>query len=174
MTSIQLPEGYRLETLRRAHPRKGFRCGVQAVGDWLALKALQHQEKHLSVTKVVFDQTDGIAGCYTLATGQVDFGDLPVELRRKLPRRLLPVAVLVWLGVSGKHQNQGLGQRLLAHALRDCYEAGQTFAFVAVILDCLGDAAKAFYQKWDFAELPGNPYRLFISTKHLDAMMQAR
>ena len=60
---------------------------------------------------------------------------------------------------------------LFAQALVDCYEAGQTFAFVAVILDCVSDRAKAFYQRWDFAELPGNPYRLYLSAKTLSAMM---
>jgi len=51
---------------------------------------------------------------------------------------------------------------------------GQTFAFIAVILDCVDDRAKAFYQRWDFAELPGNPYRLFLSAKTLAAMMSRR
>lgn len=60
---------------------------------------------------------------------------------------------------------------LLAQALRDCYQAGETFALVAVILDCLGDAAKAFYRKWDFQELPGHPYRLFVSYRQFEAMM---
>jgi hypothetical protein len=52
-----------------------------------------------------------------------------------------------------------------------CYEAGKTSAFVAVILDCLNDAAKRFYQQWDFKELPGHPYRLFQSAKRLAATM---
>jgi hypothetical protein len=39
-------------------------------------------------------------------------------------------------------------------------------------LDCLDDRAKAFYQRWDFAEIPGHPYRLFLSTKRLRAMME--
>jgi ribosomal protein S18 acetylase RimI-like enzyme len=85
---------------------------------------------------------------------------------------MLPVAVLAWLGVSAERQGQGLGQRLLAQALRDCYEAGKTFAFVAVILHCVNDPAKAFYRRFDFAELPGHPYRLYLSTKYLDAMME--
>ena len=33
------------------------------------------------------------------------------------------------------------------------------------------DAAKAFYQHWDFTELPGHPYRLFLGAKQLDALM---
>jgi GNAT superfamily N-acetyltransferase len=172
VNGVQFPQGLRLERLRREHPRNQFRCGQEIVDNWLASKALQNQEKHLSVTKVVLDRGGAIAGYYTLATGQVDFGDLPAEVSKRLPRRLLPVAVLAWLGVSMDHQGQGLGRLLLAQALRDCHEAGQTFAFIAVILDCLDDAAKAFYQQWDFEELPGQPYRLFLSAQRLVAMMQ--
>src|SRR5439155_6279373 len=119
---------------------KQFQCGEERVDDWLATKALQHQEKHLSVTRVLLDEAGVIAGYYTLATGQVDFGDLPAEVTKRLPRRMLPVAVLAWLGVSGAHQGHGLGRSLLAQALVDCLEAGKTFAFVAVILDCIDES----------------------------------
>jgi hypothetical protein len=60
---------------------------------------------------------------------------------------------------------------LLAQALRDCHDAGQTFAFVAVILDCVDDAAKAFYRRYDFAELPGRANRLYLSSARLAAMV---
>ncbi|MFZ9091957.1 MAG: GNAT family N-acetyltransferase [Planctomycetaceae bacterium] len=166
------PEGFLLEPLQRSQPRRSFDCGQREVNDWLHTKALQHQDKRLSSTRSLLDQDGRIAGFYTLATGQVDFGDLPSELARKLPRRALPVAILAWLGVSLNYQGQKLGDLLLARALRDCHEAGQTFAFVAVILDCVDDRAKAFYQRWDFAELPGNPYRLFLSSQTLAEMMQ--
>jgi GNAT superfamily N-acetyltransferase len=172
VSGVRFPDAFRLEHLCRDHPRKPFRCGEDQVDDWLATKALQNQEKHLSVTKVLLDEAGAIAGYYTLATGQVDFSDLPAEVTKRLPRRMLPVAVLAWLGVSADRQGQGLGRLLLAQALRDCYEAGKTFAFIAVILDCINDAAKAFYQRWDFEELPGHPYRLFLSAKGLDAMME--
>jgi len=171
MSWVQFPAYWRLERLCRDHPRREFRCGQPMVGHWLATKSLQHQEKHLSVTKVLLDTEGAIAGYYTLATGQVDFSDLPPEIAKQLPRRSLPVAVLAWLGVSSERQGQGLGGRLLAHALRDCWEAGKTLAFVAVILDCLDDSAKTFYQRWGFAEIPGRPYRLYLSTKRLAAMM---
>jgi GNAT superfamily N-acetyltransferase len=162
LSGVQFPEGFRLAVLERSHRRKDFDCGESAVNEWLQSRALQNQDKHLSATKVLLDG-QRITGFYTLATGQVDFGDLPHEAAKGLPRRALPVAVLAWLGVDRKSQGQGLGDRLLAQALRDCHLAGQTFAFVAVILDCLHDRAKAFYQRWDFRELPGYPYRLFLS-----------
>jgi GNAT superfamily N-acetyltransferase len=169
---VRLPDGFRFERLSRAHPRRKFRSAQKKVDDWLATKALQHQKKHLSVTKVLIGPDEGIAGFFTLATGQVDFGDLPAAAVQRLPRRALPVAILAWLGVSENRQGQGLGRLLLAQALLDCHAAGQTFAFTAVILDCLDDRAKAFYRQWDFEELPGHPYRLFLGARQLDAMVQ--
>ncbi len=67
---------------------------------------------------------------------------------------------------------QGLPQsaKLLAQALRDRHQAGKTFAFVTAVLDCLDDA-RAFYRRYDFAQLPGHPHRLFLSARCLEAMM---
>lgn len=172
MTPVAFPGGFRLVPLDRRYARERFDCGEPNVNHWLRTKALQHQEKHLSVTKLLLDAADEIAGYYTLATGQIDFGDLPPELVRKLPRRALPVAVLAWLGVCVHHQGRGLGDVLFAQALRDCHSAGQTLAFVAVILDCINDSAKSFYQRRGFAELPGHRNRLFISARTLAAMME--
>jgi GNAT superfamily N-acetyltransferase len=142
------------------------------VDDWLATKALQPQEKHLSVTKTLLNGEGSIAGFYTLATGQVDFGDLPTNLVKGLPRRLLPAAILAWLGVDASRHGQGLGRSLLAQALLDCYEAGKTFAFVAVVLGCINDQAKAFYQHWDFQVLPGHPYPRAVSFSRSDRIWE--
>lgn len=175
MTSpVRFPAGLRLERLVKTHRRRNFVSGQEQVDEWLSKKALQNQSKRLSSTKVRVDEDGSIAGYYTLATGQADFGDLPAELTRKLPRRILPVAVLAWLGVDRSRQGQGLGRLLLAQALRDCYEAGRTFAFVAVVLDCVDAAAKRFYERFDFAELPGHPWRLYLSVRTLEAMMESR
>jgi ribosomal protein S18 acetylase RimI-like enzyme len=170
---VRFPEGFRCEPLRRDHPRGAFASGTPAVDTWLARQALQNQEKRLSVTRVLLDEAGSIAGYYTLAMGQVDFGDLPSQVAKKLPHRALPVAVLAWLGVDQRFQRRGLGTRLLAQALSDCHGAGGTFSFVAVVIDCIDDAAKAFYQQWDFREVPGRPLRLFLSAQTLEEMMRA-
>jgi GNAT superfamily N-acetyltransferase len=169
---VRLPPGIEIAILARHHPRRRFHSGQAQVDDWLWTKALQQLEKHLSVTKVLLDATGEIVGYYTIAPGQVEFAELPEELVRKLPRRPLPVAVIAWLGVSEELHGQGLGARLLALALRDCHEAGKIFPFIAAIADCLDDAAKTFFLKFDFAEVPGNPYRLCLGTAQLEAMMR--
>lgn len=172
MTAVAFPSGFRLEPLQREHRRKEFDSGVAAVNDWLATKALQHQSKRLSTTKVLLDDSHAIAGFYTLAIGQVDFSSLPDDLAKNLPKRLLPIAVLAWLGVDCGRHKQGFGSRLLAQALRDCFDASQTFAFIGIVVDCLNEDAKAFYERWNFRELPGHPLRLFVSIAEVEAMMK--
>jgi GNAT superfamily N-acetyltransferase len=169
---VRFPTGFRLERLGRKHPRGQFRSGEEKVDHWLARNALQQQEKHLSVTKVLLDDAGAIAGYYTLATSQIDFSALPAQAAKRLPRRALPVATLAWLGVDASYQGQGLGERLMAQALWDCAQAGEIFAFVAVIVDCINEAAKTFYLRWDFKELPGHPYRLYLSAASLSAVLE--
>jgi hypothetical protein len=65
-----------------------------------------------------------------------------------------------------------LGERLLAIALRDCWEASRIFPFIAVILDCLDERTRGFYGRWDFQELPNHPLRLFSSAARLAALMK--
>ena len=46
------------------------------------------------------------------------------------------------------------------------------FLFWTRILDCINDGSRSFYLKWDFQALPGSPYRLYLSVKQLEAMIQ--
>lgn len=171
MSGVRYPDGWQIELLTKSHNRKAFQSGQEQIDGWLKRSALQSQKKHLSSTKVLLDDERRIVGYYTLASSQVDFSDLPTDVAKSLPQRQLPVAVLAWLGVDHTFQGRGIGQRLLATAFRDCHEASQTFAFIAVILDCVDASSKAFYQRFDFTELPGYPMRLYLPFKLLDKLV---
>ena len=173
MDAVKFPDGFQLGPIRRADPRQDFRSGKTPVDDWLATKALQSQEKHLTRTKVLRDGGKAIVGYYTLAMGSVDHVDLPAGIRRRLPERPAPVATLAWLGVDRTRQRHGIGGRLLAAALRDCYEAGQIFAFVAVVLDYLDEESKSFYDRNNFLDMPIHTKRMYISMNHLEALMSS-
>lgn len=170
MSGPRFPEGWSIEVLDKSHPRAKFQSGNGEVDDWVKKSALQSQKKHLTTSKVLLDENGNIAGYYSLAFSQIDFSDLPADLAKKLPRRQLPVSVLAWLGVNRSYQGRGIGGRLLATALLDCYEASQTFAFIAVILDCVDEQAKRFYGQFDFEQLPGYPMRLYLPFKSLEAL----
>lgn len=168
--SVRFPDGWRIGLLDESHDRRSFDCDVDQVNDWLRTKARQSQSKHLSATRVLLDDQNVIAGFYTLAYNHVRLNELPPDIARKLPEHLLPVAVLAWLGVDKRHRGRGLGDRLLAQALLDCHEAGKRIPFIAVVIDCLDAAAKAFFQRHDFREFPGQPMRLLLPKALLDAL----
>lgn len=174
MSATFLPAGFRLERLAKHHHRRSFRSSHQDVDEWLITKSFQQQQKHLSATKVLLDHEDTIVGYYTLAIGHVDFSELPHDVVKQLPRRQLPVATLAWFGINLSHQGQGLGRRMLAQALSDCFDAGQTFAFVAVVLDCINENAREFYARFGFEEMPGQPFRMFLSFERLRVIVEGQ
>jgi len=105
VSEVRFPEGFRLEPLCRAHPREHFDrvCSSRRLArDPGASESRKTPLGHQSAYRPVgWDRS-----YYTLATGQVDFSDLPSDLARQLPRRMLPVAILAWLGISKAHQSQ--------------------------------------------------------------------
>ncbi len=171
MTESKFPPGFRLERISKSHPRRSFSCGIPAVDDWLATKALQHYEKRLSTTTVLLHDDGFVVGYYTLAMDYVDCGDLPLEIARRLPRRLLPVVTLAWFGIASQCQGQGLGDSLFGEALAHCWRVSRALPFVAVILDCINEDAKRFYLRWEFGELPGRPLKLLLPAAVLDRLM---
>lgn len=173
MKDIIYPDGFTLEFIRKQHPRKHFVSGEPAVDAWLQTKALQNADKRLTSTTLLLDPDRQIAGFYSLASKAIDFSDLPEDATHHLPQRPLPVAVVAWLGIDQKYQGQGLGKRLFAKALTDCFMASSSLPFVAVVLDCLTQEAKEFYQHWQFEEMPEQPMRLFLSYARLEAMLES-
>ncbi len=171
MRSIQWPENFSIEQLEKRHKRSVFFSGVDEVGEWLKKNARQAQKKKLSITRGLLKEPDTVAGYYTLAMGQVCFDELPHKIARKLPRTLIPIITLAWLGIDKQDQEKGFGERLLAQALSDCHYTGQIMPFVAVLLDCINVSAKEFYKRYDFEELPGHPMKLMLPWKLLDRMM---
>ena len=158
--------------LSKSHDKTHFSSGEFLVDDWLKTKARQAQEKRLSITTVI-ENNHQVLGYYTIAIGQISLEELPSELSKKLPRGVVPIVTLAWLGLDQSLQGKGWGDKLLLHALAHCYRTGLEFPYVAIILDCLSTKAKTFYQRFDFAELPGHPMKLFISWKTLEAIAKS-
>ena len=102
-----------------------------------------------------------IAGYYTLATAGVPLGDLPADIRRKLPRYpVVPTIRMDRLAVDRAFKRQSLGSALLVNALRRAAIA--EIAAFAMIVDAKDDEAAAFYRHHGFIALPDSPLTLFL------------
>ena len=155
---------YRVAALGKSHDRKPFSCGSLALDRYLQQQARQDADKRAAAPFVLTEPPAArVLGYYTLSASMVGVGELPDTLAKKLPRYpQLPVTLLGRLAVDQSLKGQGIGQFLLMDALRRSLEAAADIAAMAVIVDSKDEAAAAFYRRFSFAPLKGQPGRLFL------------
>jgi GNAT superfamily N-acetyltransferase len=153
---------YIIEPLDRRHDREGFDCEEDILNEFLKRFARQNDEKGLGRTFVaVRPGESAIVGYYTLATGAVNFENVP----EKLPRYPVPVAHIGRLAVDNRAKGQGLGAFLLMDALRRIVQVADQIGIYAVEVYALNEGAKNFYLKYGFKPLSDDPLHLYLSIK---------
>jgi len=128
---------------------------------WLQETAAQHQRKNLSRTfvAVVPDDANTIIGYYALAATSIETDGMPGSGR--LPRQVSAV-LLARLAVDQRHQGQGLGEHLLAHALDTVLATAEKIGVQCVVVDAMDDNASRFYKRYGFAPFTDIPLRLVL------------
>ena len=165
---------FQVEALGRHHDRDGFSCGVPALDEYLKRQAGQDQQRkvaacHVAVNPAVAKAPIGIEGpipilgYYTLSNYGLKFGELPADVTRRLPKYpVAPAALLGRLAVARESQGAGLGEFLLADAVRRTLRVAEEIAIHAVVVDAIDPAAAAFYAHYGFRPFPGEQLRLFL------------
>lgn len=118
-------------------------------------------------------KTGKILGYYTLSNAGVSLGNIPQDLRRKLPRYPeVPAVRLGRLAIDRSMQGRGLGSQLIADAAIRCVQNAS--AWNIMIVDAKDAAAAAFYRKFGFTSLLDDERRLYIPRTSLEAFIQRR
>lgn len=152
-----------IEPLGPKHQRAAFSCGIEALDTYLHKQAGQDLKKRAAVPFVITPDGETIAGYYTLSQYAVQLDDVPTEIARKLPRYpVVPATLLGRLAVSSAFRGQGLGATLLMDALYRALLHSREMASAGVVVDAKDTAARSFYQKYGFLELPKVERRLFL------------
>ncbi len=105
-----------------------------------------------------------ICSFYTIAPGQIERKLQPQALAKKLPHYPIPVFLLAQLAVDVNYHSRGLGKITLVNALERLLGISAEMKAYAVIVDCLNDNARQFYEKFGFQLLHSHNGRdqLFI------------
>ena len=82
--------------------------------------------------------------------------------------------VLWRLRVDRRWSGQRLGAVLLADVLRRACRASEALAVYAVIVDAKDERARAFYEHFGFAALPGSARRLLLPMSALEHLFDPR
>ena len=161
----------RIEKLQRHHPLESFDCGLEALNRFLIRYALQNQQGGASQTYVALTG-EAVVGYYTLVVGQVDYDDAPERLKKGLARHPVPIMLLARLAIATSCQGKGLGSGLLKDAMLRTLQAAEIAGIRAFVAHAKDDAAKAFYERFDFVPSPSDPYHLFRLMKDVRAALK--
>jgi ribosomal protein S18 acetylase RimI-like enzyme len=103
-------------------------------------------------------------GFYSLSAFKLDLDDLPEEIARKLPRYDdgVPAALIGRLARDARMRGKGLGDLLVADAVRRILGAAQALAVLAIVVDAKDERAATFYEGLGFRRFPLRPNRLFL------------
>jgi len=157
---------FRVEPLAKGHDRAAFSCGIDALDNYLKKQAAQDAAKRVAVCFVLTPDGKTIAGFCTLSQYSVDLAELPNEIASKLPKYPeVPATLLGRLAISEGSRGQKLGEFLLLDALYRSWQQSAQVASAAVIVDAKDQAAKRFYEHFEFMALPGAPNRMFLPMK---------
>lgn len=160
------------EPLGSEHDRSAFSCGEPALDDYLRRRATQDIRGKVARVFVAVDRTIGaIAGYYTLSAASFSREHLPEAVAKRLPHDPVPAAILGRLAVERRYQGRGLGELLLADAIKRVLRASEVLAVHAIVVDAKNDRAKAFYERYGFIAFVDAPYRLYLP---LDTVLKAR
>lgn len=150
-----------IEPLGPTHDRAVFTCGAEALDIYLHRYARQHAAANISRTFVAAIGAE-VHGFYTLAMAALRRENLPVQQAARFPNFPLPVARLARLAVVLQRQRQGLGELLLADALQRCLRLSSEIGMLGVIVDAKDEAARGWYERYEFVRLPDTPLTLWL------------
>lgn len=164
-------DDFRVEPFGKAHDRAAFSSGNGALDNYLKTQASQDIAKHVAVCFVLTPDGKTVAGFYTLSQYSVDLVRLPREVAEKLPKYPeVPATLLGRLAISKGFRGQKLGEFLLLDAIHRSLEQSKQVASAAVIVDAKDEAARRFYEHFDFLSLPDTPNRLFLPMKTIEKL----
>ena len=145
------------------HDRAAFSCGVVALDSWFHLRDGQDEKRNVARVFVAVDDQRRVVGFYSLSSFTLAIADLPPEHAKRLPRYdAIPAALIGRLARDEKVHGEGVGDLLLADAVRRITGAARSLAVFAIVVEATDERAAAFYRNFGFAPFPNRSLRLFM------------
>jgi GNAT superfamily N-acetyltransferase len=161
----------RVEKLRRDHRVEDFDCGRAELNRYLVRYAWQNRQAGAAQTYVgIVDEV--IVGYHTLAVGHVTLEHAPERPTKGLAKHPVPVMLLLArLATDHRWQGKGVGKALLRDAMQRTLQAANIAGIRALAVHAKDEAARRFYEHFDFVPSPTDPLHLFVLLKDVRRLM---
>lgn len=152
--------------LSKADIREGFDSGALELDEWLQRYSWQNQCAGNAVTYV--SVLDGrVVGYYAITVASVTGAAAPAPVAKGAPRQV-PCLLLARLAVGRGMQGLGLGQGLLADAMKRTVGLADSVGIRALLVHASDDAARQFYlAQAEFLQSPSDPLHLLLPVKDI-------
>ena len=170
MSGVTHPE-FVIDKLSREHDWSEFDCGNPTLNVWLQKYAWTNQQADSSRTYVALEG-NRVMGYYTLTTGSVHKHESPQRIAKGLANHPIGIVLLARLAVDRTQQGKGLGKALLFDALTRIKDAADIVAVRAVMVHAIDEAARRFYEHFEFEPSPLDPFQLLLLLKDLRKAVQ--
>lgn len=163
------------EALQPTHDRESFHSGNEALDAWFRTRAGQDQRRRVAQVFVAVEARR-VIGFYSLSMFTLSLEALPPALAKKLPRyEAIPAAIIGRLARSLDARGTGVGDLLLADAVKRVVAASSAVAAWAIVVDAKDGRGARFYEAHGFIALPSRPLRLFLPMQTaIDAVAASR
>lgn len=141
------------------HDRDMFDCGEDELNDFLKTKALRHMKTGVSRTMVLPGQETeenrkrSICAFFTVAPSSVERETFSPQEAKRLPKYPITIFLIAQLAVHREKRGEGLGKVTLTKALEYLWKVNAYMRAYAVVVDCLTEKARPFYEKYGFMSL---------------------
>lgn len=153
--------------LNSAHNKNAFHCEEPSLENYLKKQASQDVKRQVAACFVLEGDGGIVKGYYTLSADSIDRTLVPQALQKKMPYKTLPVTLLGRLARDKGFRGQGLGDLLLADALKRACQAASNIGACAVVTDPINEKAMEFYRGFGFISLGTG--RMFITMETIKA-----
>ena len=152
-----------LEITRSSIKKIPFDCGNQVLNDYLKKYAIANDRNGVAKVFICVPQgSQTIVGYYTSSASVISTDAIPDEVRGNFPKETS--ALLIGrIAVDKSMQNQGVGKKLLKHALEYAIDISQKTGVYAVRVDAKDENGKNYYKdKFGFIAFNDAPLSLFL------------
>ena len=152
-----------IQPLESGLERSRFDCGDVDLNAFIRQYARQQQVRNYNRTYVALDGTGKqVIGYYSISAGSIAFAELRES--DSLPKYPVPVVRIGRLAVDSSVQGKGLGQQLLANALKLSVTLADQVGIHAVVVDAKHRCASQYYQRLGFIPCKDAPLTLYLPT----------
>nr|WP_176453928.1 GNAT family N-acetyltransferase [Aliivibrio wodanis]VVV06831.1 hypothetical protein AW0309160_04325 [Aliivibrio wodanis] len=165
---------------QKSYDWHNFDCGHEPFNEFLTNGGINSElERRITIPHLLLTNRDGetpkVIGYFTLASSSLEKRFYPISnnQKKKLPYKTVPTIIIGKLAVCKSVQGQGIGKRILAHALRTAYLQSRDVACLALYLNALS-GKEEFYKKCGWIEVKDDPSGFIYPLKQYEDALKEK